>query len=93
MREIDFRFDFRLTMGSRVRRPVSGRCGFSLRAQALANQIGFVIFQRTGVRFLLGDTHFRQHVKNFLALDLQLAGQIIDSNLHPFSLSSSCRPV
>jgi len=69
MREIDFRFDFRLTMGSRVRRPVSGRCGFSLRAQALANQIGFVIFQRTGVRFLLRHAHRGQYVKNFPALD------------------------
>jgi hypothetical protein len=39
------------------------------------------------VRFLFGDTDFRQHVKNGFALDFQLTGQIIDSNLHPLSVS------
>src|SRR5450755_2279774 len=52
----------------------------------LAHQIRFVVFQRTGVRFLLRDTHRGQRVKNFLALDFQLTGQIVDSNLtHPLS--------
>ena len=55
-------------------------------AEMLSHQFRFVIFQRTGVRFLLRNTHRGQHVKNFLALDFQLTGQIIDSNLtHPLS--------
>jgi hypothetical protein len=41
------------------------------------------------VRFLLGNTHRGQHVKNLFALDFQLTGQIIDSNLHPLSFSFS----
>jgi len=50
------------------------------------HQVGFVIFQRTGVRFFLGYAHPGQDVKNFPALDFQLTGQIIDSNLtHPLS--------
>ncbi len=50
------------------------------------HQVGFVIFQGTGVRFLLRDAYRGQDVKNFPALDFQLTGQIIDSNLtHPFS--------
>jgi hypothetical protein len=55
-------------------------------AEMLPHQVRFVIFQRTGVRFLLRDAHRGQHVKNFLALDFQLTGQIVDSNLtHPLS--------
>jgi hypothetical protein len=55
----------------------------------LANQIRFVVFQGTRVRLLLGNTHRGQHVKNLSALDFQLTGQIIDSNLHPLSFSFS----
>ena len=55
----------------------------------LADQFRFVFFQRTGVRLLLGNAHRGQHVKNLLALDFQLTGQIIDSNLHPLSFSFS----
>ena len=51
----------------------------------LANQFRLVLFERTGVRLLLGNTYRGQHVKNLSALDFQLTGQIIDSNLHPFS--------
>jgi len=55
-------------------------------AEMSPHQFGFVIFQRTGVRFLLGHAHRGQRVKNFLALDFQLTGQIVDSNLtHPLS--------
>ena len=55
----------------------------------LAHQIRFVFFQRTRVRLLLGNAHRGQHVKNLFALDFQLTGQIIDSNLHPLSFSFS----
>jgi len=55
----------------------------------LPNQIRFVFFQRTRVRLLLGNAYRGQHVKNLFALDFQLTGQIIDSNLHPLSFSFS----
>jgi len=58
--------------------------------KALADQLRFVLFQRTGMRLLLGDADLGQDVKNGFALDLQLTGQIIDSNLHPLSVSFSC---
>jgi hypothetical protein len=46
------------------------------------------VFQRTGVRFLLGDTDDRQHIENRLALDFELSGEIVDSNLaHPAFLA------
>jgi len=52
----------------------------------LAHQVGFEIFQRTGVGFFLGDAHRGEDVKNFPALDFQLTGQIVNSNLtHPLS--------
>jgi hypothetical protein len=59
-------------------------------AEPLPHELSFVLFKRAGMRFFLGDTDLGQHVKNSLALDLQLTGQIIDSNLHPLSVSSSC---
>jgi hypothetical protein len=44
----------------------------------------FVLFNRARVRLLLGDSDQRERVENSLALDFQLPGQIIDSNLaHP----------
>src|SRR5208282_1604466 len=55
-------------------------------AEMFPHQVRFVIFQGTGVRFFLRDTHRGQSVENFLALDFQLTGQIVDSNLtHPLS--------
>lgn len=45
--------------------------------------LGFVCFDRTGMRLLFGDADFRQDLKNLATLDFQLARQIIDSNLHP----------
>ncbi len=35
------------------------------------------------MRLLFCNADLSQYVKNSLALDLQLTGQIIDSNLHP----------
>jgi hypothetical protein len=35
----------------------------------LAHEIRFVVFQRTGVSLFLGDAHYGERVKNFLALD------------------------
>jgi hypothetical protein len=53
-------------------------------AEVLAHQNRLVLFQRTGVRFLLRHSHFGEYVENRLALNFQLACQIVDSNLtHP----------
>jgi hypothetical protein len=56
-------------------------------ARALQNRADFVrfmVFKRTGVRFLLGDPDFGQHVENRFAFDFQLSCQIVNSNLtHP----------
>jgi hypothetical protein len=58
--------------------------------KTLAHQFRFMLFQRTGMRLLLGYADLGQDVKNGFTLDLQLTGQIIDSNLHPLSVSFSC---
>jgi hypothetical protein len=45
---------------------------------------GFVIFNGTGMRLLLGDSDFGKNVENRLAFDFQFSGQIVNSNLaHP----------
>ncbi len=52
----------------------------------LSHQVRFMVFQRAGVGFFLGDAYRGQNVKNFPALDFQLTGQIVNSNLtHPLS--------
>jgi len=83
MREVDLGLDaFFAVGGTRSLR----RTGRPLEAatEMLPHQFRFVLFQRTGVRFLLRNAHRGQHVKNFFALDFQLTGQIVDSNLtHP----------
>jgi len=43
--------------------------------------LGFVDFDRAGVRFFLGDTDLDQNVENRLALYLEFPCQVIDSNL------------
>jgi hypothetical protein len=44
----------------------------------------FIVFKRTGMRLLLGDTHRGQHVENRFAFDFQFSSQIVNSNLtHP----------
>ncbi len=86
MRQID--------LGLEIIFPVSGSCSalgcasprIRAAAKTFTHQVCFVVFDGTGVRLLLRDAHFQQYVKNFLALDFQLTGQIVDSNLtHPLS--------
>jgi hypothetical protein len=53
-------------------------------AQFRAYLLCLVLFQRTGMGLFLGDSDFRKHIENGLALDFQLSCQIVDSNLtHP----------
>jgi hypothetical protein len=84
VRQVDLGLDFVFGVsGDRPGWPVR-RCGtLGVAAEPLTYKLSFVIFKRAGMRFFLGDTDLGQHVKNRLALDLQLTGQIIDSNLHP----------
>ena len=84
----------RLRAGARA-----GDGGFGSRRGNGAHLLRFVVFERTGVRLLLGDTNFRKNVENRLAFDFQLPSQIVDSNLtHPPFLppdcpaKSSCQP-
>jgi hypothetical protein len=48
-----------------------------------------MIFQGTGVGFLLGDADQRKRVENGFAFDFQLSGKVVDANFtHPaFHLS------
>jgi hypothetical protein len=86
LREVDLGLDFFLAASRTRRRLRRTRRRIGTAPEMPPHQFRFVIFQRTGVRFLLRDTHRGQRVKNFLALDFQLTGQIVDSNLtHPLS--------
>jgi hypothetical protein len=58
-------------------------------AQIGAHLLRFVLFNGTGMRFLLSNAHFRKCVENRFAFDFQLPSQIVNSNLaHPPFLSS-----
>jgi hypothetical protein len=93
VRQIDLGFDFFFAVTGGPRGFARARSGFAAGAKMLPNQFRFILFQRTGVRLLFRNSYRGQGVKNFLALDFQLTGQIIDSNLHPFSFSFASRPV
>ena len=55
-----------------------------------AHLLGFVLFERAGMRFLLGDADRFERIENGFAFDFQLSGQIVDSNLtHPPLVSSA----
>jgi hypothetical protein len=52
------------------------------------------VFQRTGMGLLLGHPDCLQDIENSLALNFQLPGEIVDSNLaHPAFLASRCAQV
>jgi hypothetical protein len=58
-----------------------------------ADLFGLVFLQRTGVGLALGQTEFRQYVKNLPTLDFYFACKIVNSNLtHPplFKLCCPC---
>ncbi len=83
MGEVDLGLDF-IAVGAR--RP--GRSTGTLRragnAETGTDFVRFMVFERTGMALLLGDSDFRKHIENGLAFDFQLSCQIVDSNLaHP----------
>jgi hypothetical protein len=68
IRQVDLSLDSFVAVGG-TRSLRRTRRSLGAAAEMLPHQFRFVIFQRTGVRFLLRNTHRRQNVKNFLALD------------------------
>jgi len=69
----------------------SGLCTRTLTGspEMRSDLFGFVLFQRTGMRLLLGDPDFGEHIENGFAFYFQLPGQIVDSNLTHSPLCSS----
>jgi len=70
MREVDLGFDLFFAVSGTRRRLRRTRRRVGAAAEMLTHQVRFEVFQGTGMRFLLRDTHRGQHVKNFLAFDL-----------------------
>jgi len=89
--EIEFRLDLIRARPRRAR--LSCGRSFVVPAKVLPNLLGFVRFYGTGVSFLFGDAKGRQEIKDLLAFDFQLPGQIVDSNLrlHPPFVSPNFR--
>ena len=81
--EIDLGLDLIGVGAARPGRPAGSlRCAGG--AEVGADFLRFVVFERTGMGLLLGDSDFRKYVENRFAFDFQLPGQIVDSNLaHP----------
>ena len=49
-----------------------------------ADFLRFVVFERTGMGFFLSDPDYGERIKDCFALDFQLSGQVVNSNLaHP----------
>jgi hypothetical protein len=91
MRKIDLGLDLVTVCFRGTCRSGRGRVSLAGRLKMGAHFFRFVVFERTGMRLLLGDAHFREHVENCLALYFQLSCQIVDSNLaHPPSVSPNC---
>jgi hypothetical protein len=91
VREINLGLDFvGFATGTR---PGGRGLSFGGGAEMSANLFRFVLLDRTRVRLLLCDSDCDQDIKNRLALDFQLPGQIVDSNLtHPPFLGPATAP-
>lgn len=64
LRPVDFRFGFGFVPGG-------GRRNAAASEDMRANALGFMLFNRAGVRLLLGHADCGQSIENFFALDLQ----------------------
>jgi hypothetical protein len=92
MREVYLGLDFIVVRTSWPGGPARtrGRTGC---AEAGTHFIRFMVFERTGMALLLGDSDFREYIENGLTFDFQLSCQIVDSNLAhpPFRLRTSAK--
>ena len=83
MGKVNLGLDFISVGASRPGRPAGGLCRAGS-AEAGTDFFRFMVFKRTGMALLLGDSNFRKHIENRLTFDFQLPCQIVDSNLaHP----------
>jgi hypothetical protein len=80
VREIDLGLEIVLTVSGTGGGPVRSGRRVGASTEVLAYEFGLVLFERARVSFFLGDADRGQDLKNFSALDLQLARQIVDSN-------------
>jgi hypothetical protein len=89
VREIDLGLDFVGINSTGARSPASS-LRFTTDLKVGPHLHRFVLFKGTGMGLLLGDPDFGKHIEDRLALDFQLSGQVVDSNLaHPPFLSSA----
>jgi hypothetical protein len=86
VRKINFGLDL-VRLGAARTGSLAAARRFTALAKVGPYLVRFVVFERTGMRLLLGDTDFGQHIENCFAFYFQLPGQIVDSNLaHPPSI-------
>jgi|HubBroStandDraft_6_1064221.scaffolds.fasta_scaffold159713_2 hypothetical protein len=84
VRQINFGLDFFFAAKPARTGLASRRRTFRRGADVHPHFLRFVLFQRTGVRLLLRHSYRCQRVENGFALNFQLSGKIVDSNLtHP----------
>jgi len=74
------KIDLRLELFRRRSARAAARTGLML-LKILLNALRLVLFDGTGVRLLFRYSDLEENVKDFFALDLELSGQIVDSNL------------
>jgi hypothetical protein len=89
VRQVDLRLEFVGRHGS-ARATAAAR--FML-GKILLYPLGFIFFDGTGVGLLLGHSDLDKNVENRLALDLELSGQIVNSNLMHSALFPPLFPV
>ncbi len=83
IREVDLSLDFIAVGARRPGRP-TGTLRRAGNAETGTDFVRFMVFERTGMALLLGDSDFGKHIENGLTFDFQLSCQIVDSNLaHP----------
>jgi hypothetical protein len=83
MGEVDLGLDFIGVGASRPGGP-AGSLRSAAGAEAGTDLVRFMVFERTGMALLLGDSNFRKYIENRFTFDFQLPCQIVDSNLaHP----------
>jgi hypothetical protein len=81
MRQINFGLDLVAFRTHRAGGPARTLRLFGVEIRA--NLDRFVVFNGTGMSLLLSDSNFRKCIENSFALNFQLPGQVVDSNLHP----------
>src|SRR6266852_9096943 len=83
MGKIDLGLDF-IGVGAAKPRGAAGTLCLAGGAELRAHFFRFMVFERTGMALLLGDSNLGKYIENRFAFDFQLPCQIVDSNLaHP----------